>query len=212
MRLHRQLTPLLVAVVVLLAALVVVACGEDETQTTASPDQAEQAFLEAMVPHHESALEMAEVAEQRAEAPQIKQLAGDIMQAQESEIEQMRSIHQRLSGSELVPDEMAHEALGLTPAEAGMEHMDGAAALESATPFDRAFVDEMVPHHQGAVRMAQAVLPQTDDPELRRLAEDIIAAQEQEIEQMNRFRSERYGAPVPADSGTESADGGHTGH
>lgn len=191
----------------MLVSLSLAACGGDEGQPVAAGDQAEQAFLEGMVPHHESALEMAKVAERRAQTPEIKRLAGEITQAQESEIEQMRSIHERLFGSELVPDEMAHEALGLTPAEAGIDHMDSAATLESAEPFERAFVDEMVPHDQGAVRMAQAVLPQTDDPELRRLAEDIVTAQEREIDEMNRYRTERYGGPVPPVPPSESPAG-----
>lgn len=198
MPLRRQPKPLLVFVGLLVAGFALGGCGGDETQTTASPDQAEQAFLQAMVPHHESALEMAEVAERRAQAPQIEQLARDIGEAQHSEIKQMRLIHQRLFGSELVPDEAAHERLGLTAAEAGMKHADGAGALENAEPFDRAFVDEMIPHHQGAIRMGQAVLPESDDPELRRLAEEIIAAQDREVEQMTQFRVERYGAPAPA--------------
>jgi uncharacterized protein (DUF305 family) len=206
--------PLLATGAVTLAIFALAACGDDDTstETAASSDETEQAFLEAMVPHHQSALAMAEVADRRAQAPEIKQLSTDIAKAQTSEIAQMRQIHERLFGSKLVADETAHDALGLTAEEAGMEHAESAAALEDAQPFDRAFVDEMVPHHQGAIAMAEAVLPSTDDPELTRLAEDIIAAQQREIEQMNAFRTEHYGGPVPSAPPSEAPAEEHEEH
>lgn len=75
-----------------------------------------------------------------------------------------------------------------------MGHMDGAGMLRDARPFDRAFVDEMVAHHKGAIRMAEAVMSRGRDPEVRRLAEGIVAAQRREIAAMSRFRERRYGA------------------
>lgn len=156
----------------------------------------ERAFLEAMVPHHESALDMAQVAEGQAESPEIKKIARQIAEAQGPEIRQMQDIHRRLFGSALLPKPEAHEELGLSPEEAGAGHGDAAVKLERTDPFDRAFVDEMVPHHQGAIRMAQAVLAVTDDAELRELAQRIVETQQREIEDMSSFREERYGGPV----------------
>ena len=138
----------------------------------------EQAFLQAMVPHHQSAIEMADVAEKEAESSFVKELASSITSAQQKEIAQMRKIHERLYKSPLRPDERAHEALGLSAEEAGMNHMDGGAMLRGKRPFDRAFVDAMVPHHEGAIAMARAVLKETRDPEVRELAQRIIRDQE----------------------------------
>jgi uncharacterized protein (DUF305 family) len=209
----------LIAVIVL--AITASACGDDEeesgsggdntaAQTSPQADRAaERGFLEAMVPHHESAIEMAEMAVERAEAPEIKKLAEAIRDAQQPEIEQMGKIHQRLFGSALKPNMAGHEALGLSAEEAGMAgHEDAMKMLETADPFDRAFIDEMVPHHEGAVKMAQAVLTKSDDAELKKLAQAIIDAQMREIEEMNAFRTEHYGGPVPEkdDAGDE---GGH---
>lgn len=198
------------------------ACGDDEDEgsgdsggTAASAEgggnEAERGFLEAMVPHHESAISMAEIGVERAEDPRIKKLAEEISGAQKPEIEQMRSIHQRLFGSALKPNMGGHDALGLSAAEAGMDmdHDKVMKTLETADPFDRAFVDEMVPHHRGAVKMAEAVLEQTDDAELKKLAQAIIDAQMREIEEMNAFRTEKYGGPVPEkEAAAEGEDGG----
>lgn len=98
-------------------------------------------------------------------------------------------------------------------AEAGMTHTaDTSEQLRTAKPFDRAFVDEMVPHHAGAVKMAEVLLESTDDAELRKLAQGIIATQEREIEAMNEFRTERYGAAVPEKGGAgEDHGAGHSG-
>jgi uncharacterized protein (DUF305 family) len=55
-----------------------------------------------------------------------------------------------------------------------MQHMDGGTARCGRRAFDRAFADEMVGHHRGAIAMAEAVLSQTRDAELRELVNTII--------------------------------------
>src|SRR5215211_2093769 len=170
----------------------------------------EQAFLQAMVPHHQSAIEMARFAEGEGESAFVQELAGSITSAQEEEIGQMRKIHERLFRSPLRPDEGAHDALGLSAEEAGMNHMDGGAMLRGKRPFDRAFVEEMVPHHEGAIAMARVVLKETRDPELRKLAQGIIRAQEREISEMNAFRKREYGGGAPGEA-TPSVHGEHGG-
>jgi uncharacterized protein (DUF305 family) len=66
--------------------------------------------------------------------------------------------------------------------------------LRDAKPFDREFIDMMIPHHEGAVTMAKEELEKGDNPTLRKLAEDIIAAQNREIAQMREWREKWYGA------------------
>jgi uncharacterized protein (DUF305 family) len=72
---------------------------------------------------------------------------------------------------------MGHDRMDLGPAD---------------TNFDLRFIDAMIPHHQGAVVMAKAVLQNSKRPELRNLATAIIRAQEQEIAQMQRWRKQWY--------------------
>jgi uncharacterized protein (DUF305 family) len=204
---------------VLLAALAVGACGgdDDEEASARKGNKTEQAFLKAMIPHHEAAVQMANVAKQRGQQRETKTLAVDIVAAQSDEIMQMERIHKRLFGSEITPDPEAHEQLGLSPEQAGMDHAGAAEGLGTARPFDRAFIDEMVPHHQGAIRMARALEAKVQDPEVKRLAEAIIRTQSSEIRRMNAWRTKWFGAPSPAggvpEPGKEVAlPGEHDGH
>ncbi len=178
------------ALVIALVAGFLLLGGGDDAEAT----ETDGAFTTDMTPHHEMAIEMAEVAQQRAEHPEIQQLADDIVSTQQGEIEQLDAIHQRLFDEPV--SEGDHGTLGLDEAAMGMS-MD-TSALETANPFDREFIDEMIPHHQGAIQMARIELADGEDQEAKDLANAIISAQSEEIEQMNSWREKWYGAPSPA--------------
>jgi uncharacterized protein (DUF305 family) len=181
----------------LAVALALAACGEDETATQAPKDARPQqpkvtgngidrAFVTEMVPHHQSAVEMAELAQRNSEHPEIKQLAQEIIAAQNAEIEQMRGLDRRLADAGV-----ARRSLGMTAHEMGM-HM-GPAALRRAEPFDRAFLDLMIPHHEGAIRMAQIQLERGRNRTVKRLAEGIVDAQTNEIALLHQWRIQWFG-------------------
>lgn len=203
----------------LVAALAtgVTACGSGNDQKDSasgggakSTKTVEKSFLTGMVHHHESAIAMANIARRRGHDPFVSRLASNIVATQEREIGQMKSIYKRLLGGNLKPNPMAHDGLGLTAEQAGMTHnAETNKALEAANPFDRAFVDEMEPHHSGALAMSKVVLTKTQDPALRNLAQGIIATQTREIKEMNGFRTKKYGGPSSA--GHEQGTKGHQG-
>jgi uncharacterized protein (DUF305 family) len=139
-----------------------------------------------MIPHHRSAVEMAKLAQRYGESAEVKQLARAIIATQNAEIRQMRGLDRRLADSGV-----RKRSLKLTAHEMGT-HMDPA-ALRGAEPFDRAFLDMMIPHHEGAIRMAQVQLERGRNPEVRRLAEAIIQAQTTEINQMHQWRIQWFG-------------------
>ena len=66
--------------------------------------------------------------------------------------------------------------------------------LEDAKPFDKAFIDAMIPHHRGAIAMANELLDESEQPALQQMARDIIDAQTKEIAQMREWRTNWYGA------------------
>ncbi|MDO9408021.1 DUF305 domain-containing protein [Patulibacter sp.] len=207
-------------------ALAVTGCGagDDDAGTTpastaagaaatapAAAGAVDRAFVSQMIPHHQMAVRMAGYAPDRAERQQITTLARSITEEQNTEIARMRSAARRLGAKvAAVPahgsmDHGAHDAsgmsgdaatLGVSMDDMGMSMDMG--ALGTAKPFDRAFIDEMIPHHQGAITMARTELARGTDPELRRLATAIVDAQSQEIRRMNEWRARWYGAPSPA--------------
>jgi uncharacterized protein (DUF305 family) len=145
----------------------------------------DRAFIDAMVPHHQGAVEMAEVALENAEHREIRDLADDIISAQEAEIEELRSIKKEEYGTSEIPTGMSQdemEAMGMT--KPGM--------LARQRPFDKAFIDAMIPHHESALEMASVALEESDNARIREIAGAIVDAQEREIAQMRDWRQEWY--------------------
>ena len=145
----------------------------------------DKAFIDAMVPHHQGAVDMAEVALKNADHEEIRSLAEDIVSAQEAEIEELKAIKQQQFGTSEVPKEMnvqEMEAMGMTdPGE-----------LAAKDPFDNAFIDAMIPHHRSAIEMASVALRESDNARIKEIARAIVAAQKKEIAQMQRWREEWY--------------------
>jgi uncharacterized protein (DUF305 family) len=65
-------------------------------------------------------------------------------------------------------------------------------ALAEEDPFDRAFIDAMIPHHQSAIVMAKVANQESENPRIKELAQNIMGAQKGEIEQMRRWREQWY--------------------
>lgn len=141
----------------------------------------EKLFLEQMVPHHESAVDMAQIALTKTTRPEVRRLARGIVSSQESEITQMTAWHQQWFGTALTSRPMAMGSMDM-----------GALEAASAERFDRVFLAMMIPHHASAVVMADSVKLGTPRPEMTTLADTIISAQSKEIGQMQRWRESWY--------------------
>ena len=142
-------------------------------------------FIDAMVPHHQGAIEMARVALKNAEHAEIKQLSRNIVSTQQAEIEELKAIKKEEFGTSNVPMEMRPgqmRAMGMM----NPEH------LARSDPFDKTFIDAMIPHHQSAIDMANVALKNTNNPRIRELANNIVDAQKREIEQMKQWRQQWY--------------------
>jgi uncharacterized protein (DUF305 family) len=195
-------------------AVVLAACGGDDDSggDSADAEHTDGAFIAEMVPHHEGAIEMAEIASEQGEHPEIQELARDIIASQAAEVEELEVAHEKLFDAPL--GDVEHGSLGLSEADSGMAH--DASALVDADPFDQEFIDMMIPHHQGAIRMARIELESGQDEELKTLAQEIIEAQSAEIDEMNQWREQWFGAPSPAggvpEEGEETPDHEEMGH
>jgi predicted outer membrane protein len=177
------------------AALGVTGCGGDDDGAESAGGAApfDRAFIDAMVPHHQAAIAMAKEAKQAGlSQPELISIADDIIGTQQAEIDQMLAWRDQWFGSaEPEPQEAALETLGLTPAEAGMEH--GGVDLASVDDVDQTFAGMMIGHHVGAIRMAELAEEEADHDEVKQLAADIITAQQREIEIMEKHAMGGHG-------------------
>ena len=146
----------------------------------------DKAFIDAMVPHHQGAIAMAKVALKNAEHQEIRELSHNIISSQQTEIEELKSIKQEEFGASQVPMEMSQKQMR------GMGMMMDPQSLADEKPFDEAFIEAMIPHHQSAIEMAKVANQESENPRIKQLAGNIVSAQKGEIEQMRRWREQWY--------------------
>lgn len=179
-------------------ALFATGCGRGEVDTTTSPtsaaaiaatphNDADIAFAQQMIPHHEQAVEMAELVDSRTSEPTVVDLAQRIRDAQAPEIQTMTAWLTSWGAplaSTTVPgtDHSGHDMPG------GMtdEQLAGLRAARDGE-FDRQWLTLMIVHHQGAVEMARTELADGANTDAKALARKIIDAQEAEIREMQVF-------------------------
>lgn len=188
----------------------------------------EQHFIVMMIPHHEGAISMADLALNRATHPEIKELAKAIKSTQSQEIKQMQSWYQEWYSADVPqwnpgmgmygwngnrsPSQQGNWTAGMgmhnrwgngqSTAQSGWQSgmgclgmrtmLGNTTALQNAPDFDRAFIEEMIPHHQMGVMMAQMVLASSNRPEIKKLAKTIIDTQTAEINEMQQWYQQWY--------------------
>lgn len=169
-----------------------------ESSVSAGSD-CETAFVLAMIPHHEQALEMGRLASDRAGDPRVVQAASRMSVAQRREIAAMagwlaeRGMRPSPSADGSSGGHAHHDAM---PGMLTKPQLQQLASL-SGRAFDRSFLRLMTYHHRGAITMAEEVLPATPGPSVRLLAMDATLVQRAEIVQMQRLLAElRTGRPL----------------
>lgn len=148
-------------------------------------EYSDERFIDMMVPHHMMAIQQAEVAQENAENPEIQRLADQIIAAQREEIDELKSVKEEEFGTRETPTTMAPGSMANIGMTMGEE-------LATSDPFDRAFIDSMIPHHAAAIETATVAYKETDNPEIREIARGIIDSQANEIGQMIEWRQEWY--------------------
>lgn len=179
-------------------------CSSTASDTPATPTQtatsqsstgnaAEITFAQLMIPHHEQAVEMADIALQRSDSPQVKALATQIKNAQAPEIAQMQGWLTEWGAPTSMPSstadsgDMAGMDMGGMSSD-GMMTTEQMSSLESASgnSFNKMWLEMMISHHEGAIQMAQDVKAQATNPQVISLADSIIKSQTAEIATMKK--------------------------
>ena len=207
----RARRPLALAATGLAIGLTLAACsasaGPSVTTTSAAAGSATQAgtgtgtdaeisFAQLMVPHHQQAVEMADLALSRSTNPEVKKLAEQIKAAQDQEMAQMKGwlsawgAPEQMDGATASDGSMDHSGMdmgGMTSS--GMMTADDLAKLKTASgaDFDRMWLQMMIAHHQGAISMANQVIGESSNPQVTQLAKAVVAGQTQEISTMQQL-------------------------
>lgn len=190
--------PLLVGIIIGIITAGVIALAHDDffwyrnmsmrgTETT--ENSVDATFIEGMIPHHEGAIEMANLALLNAKTDEVKNLSKNIIASQQKEIDDMKTWYKEWFGEDV--STASNSSSMTTEGGHDMMHMDSMsgdmAKLEVSTSFDKDFVEQMIPHHEMAIMMAQTMLRTTSRNEMKVLAQTIIDSQTMEIEQMRSW-------------------------
>ncbi|MGW2014498.1 DUF305 domain-containing protein [Streptomyces sp. NPDC001927] len=191
---------------VVVAGLLLSGCGTaPEPDAAAKPsasstdrafNDADVAFAQAMIPHHQQALEMARLADGRAEDAGVKKIVADVEKAQDPEIRTMRGWLKAWGKPEAPEGSAASgghgghggggEGAGSMAGMMSEQDMKALAALRGKA-FDRKFAELMIAHHEGAVEMAEAERKNGRDATARKLADDVVRTQSAEITELKKI-------------------------
>jgi uncharacterized protein (DUF305 family) len=182
------------AVLLAAVALLASACGGDDgaEPTASGAVPFDLAFIDAMVPHHREAIEMAEAARsQGLREGDLEQIASNVIATQQREIDLLLEWREEWFGSRTLGPVLP-EVLGVDDSELGMGH-GSVEDLLDAHDVDATFAAMMIPHHEGAVAMAEEAEDRAEHEEIRDLAARIIEAQEAEIAMMEDHAAGQHG-------------------
>jgi uncharacterized protein (DUF305 family) len=141
-------------------------------------------FLDTMTHHHQGAVDMAKMIDGKTQNADLIKFGKQIIADQEKEIAQMKDWREKWFAGK--PRAMNMEMPGMADSmKMDMAKLSGAKDKE----FDLAFVEMMIPHHEGAITMSKEALTKSEKPEIKTLANQIIKAQEAEIKMMNEWKA-----------------------
>jgi uncharacterized protein (DUF305 family) len=140
----------------------------DDMMASSTNGISERQFIEHMIPHHQEAIDTATVVLARGEHTEVKALAEGIIRSQEKEVADMKIWYKNWYGTEY-KDNGSYKPM--------MRDLSGL----SGKALDKAFVEDMIPHHMHALMMNQQVVPNIEHVEIKNLATAIAETQSNEI-------------------------------
>lgn len=162
------------------------AAAQPGSTTAGAHNNADVTFVTDMIPHHAQAVQMADMALTQATSAEVKKLASAIKDAQDPEIQTMSGWLQ--SWGQPAPDTMGgHDMASMGSSDEGgmmsTQEMSDLGEVNGAG-FDSMWLELMIKHHRGAVASAQTELTSGSSAEAKKLAQDIVDAQNREITEM----------------------------
>lgn len=152
-------------------------------------------FIDGMTVHHQGAVNMAQDVLKQSKRPEMKKLATNIIAAQKREINQMKewrkTWYAKADNTPMAYHAQMGHMMAMTPEQ--MQNMMMTMDLGAANKqFDLRFINAMIPHHEGALVMAEDALKKSKRPEMKKLSQEILTSQKQEIQQMKEWRKTWY--------------------
>lgn len=136
-------------------------------------------FVPSMIKHHQQGIEMARVEEERGASASVKALAAKIRQSQELELAELKAHSEHATSATGTSGHTDHDTMK-QQGQMMMKRLKSA----SGSALDHAFLEDMSKHHQMAISMVEGA--KLDDPELKKLAQKMVAGQRQELAELKK--------------------------
>jgi uncharacterized protein (DUF305 family) len=128
----------------------------------------DEEFINQMIPHHQEAIDTSNIVLNKSENATLKQFAEGVVSIQTTEINQMKEWYSTWFSKEYSPNSKYMPMMGNLNQLAGEE-------------LEKKYITGMIAHHKGAIDMAKQILPKTQKAEIKKMAEDIISVQTEEV-------------------------------
>ena len=155
--------------------------GMNNSQSTSDLQMNESMFAEMMIPHHQQAVEMSDLALSKSTNPSVLDLAKRIKNAQSAEIIQMQSWLGGESSNSMMSDHSGHSMGGMLTDEE-LSKLESASGAE----FDKLFLEGMIAHHEGAIDMSR-MIKDTTTKEINAFGVNVVEVQSAEIREMKEI-------------------------
>lgn len=179
--------------------------GGMDMGTPAADAAFDQLYIDMMIPHHASIVALAQTALPRLTDERLRKLAGNIINAQTAEIDELRGYREQFYGGawSMPMDDRAMMRVmpGMTmPMDEMKAQMDAATQVTifcAASDADLAFIDLTIPHHLSAIAASEEALQEATHDEIRTFAGKVIEDQQRELDELSTIRRELYGSATP---------------
>ncbi len=162
--------------------------GSSKSNDAAAKAAFDHQFLDTMTAHHQGSIKMAQLASSRAAHGELKEMAKKMIEEQKSDIKQLQGWKDQWYAGK--GSAMNMKMPGMHESMKGMRPMMKKLEAAKEEKFDAMFLDMMMKHHAGAVKMAQDALGKAEHQEVKQFAQKIVDNQTKEIEQMKKWKED----------------------